>query len=90
MDMSSLPQIVNSLELGLLKNLTIVDGIGLSDCHMPSFPPSIPALILGLESQNLSHLLTVLLPVYSQYIPVKILNIESVVKEIIITDLGVL
>ncbi len=87
MDLSNLQRIVNLLDLGKFSKISLVDGLELSTSHMPSFPPSMPALILGLENINFDSLYTVLEKVYDPETQIKIIDRSFDVKKIKLSDI---
>jgi len=66
MDFSLVAKIFGSLHISPPPKLILLEAHTLSSAHVPSFPPDIPVLLIGLESRELAlHLKNVLLTTYS-------------------------
>ena len=66
MDFSLVAQTFDSLHISPPPKLILLEAQTLSSAHVPSFPPEIPVLLIGIESRELAlHLRNVLLTTYS-------------------------
>ena len=65
MDFTLVSSIFDTLRLSPPSRLTLLDAATLASAHVPPFPPDVPALIVGVNSKELSsHVNEVLLTVY--------------------------
>lgn len=54
MDLSLAAQAIGALRISLPSQLTLVDASAFASAHVPPFPPGTPALILGINSEELA------------------------------------
>ncbi|MCJ7435560.1 MAG: nucleoside triphosphate pyrophosphohydrolase [Anaerolineales bacterium] len=65
MDLALVSSAFDTLRLDPPSKLTLLEARTLSSAHVPSFPPDMPALLMGVESREQAlHLKTILLAVY--------------------------
>ena len=65
MDLSLINSVFKTLRIELPSRLILLDAQTLSSAHVPPYPPDMPVLLTGIDSQELAlHLKTVLLTTY--------------------------
>ncbi|HET9907635.1 MAG TPA: nucleoside triphosphate pyrophosphohydrolase, partial [Anaerolineales bacterium] len=65
MDLSLIAKVFDALGFSPPSRLILLEAETLSSAHVPSFPPDIPALLIGVDSPDMAlHLKTVLLTTY--------------------------
>jgi len=65
MDLSLITSVFETLRIDLPSRLILFDAQALSSAHVPLYPPDMPVLLTGVDSQELAlHLKTVLLTTY--------------------------
>jgi tetrapyrrole methylase family protein / MazG family protein len=83
MDFSLIESVFETLRISPPSKLTLIEAPALSSAHVPSFPPDIPALIIGLDSHELTlQVKNVLLATYPKEHEVFLLNLNTKVQSI--------
>lgn len=87
MDLNAIQAVIITLGLESVSMLTLVDGAELAAAHVPPFAPDAPALVLGLERQELADFRRALSAVYPQDFLLKLVAVGGQVDSFPLSQL---